>query len=86
MLFSIFGWIIFGLIVGAIARFIYPGGQDLGILRTSLLGIAGSFVGGFLGWLLLGGTVVQASGWVGSIVGAILVLAIASRQQRVRSY
>ncbi len=75
MLIPIIGWIVFGLIVGAIARFIYPGRQDLGLVRTTLLGIAGSFVGGFLGWLLFGGSMIQSSGWIGSICGAALVLA-----------
>lgn len=85
MLIPIIGWMLFGLVVGAIARFIYPGRQDVGLLRTMLLGVAGSFVGGFLGYLLFGGSAFQASGWIGSILGSILVLAIASRQGRITS-
>ncbi|WP_145419691.1 GlsB/YeaQ/YmgE family stress response membrane protein [Planctomycetes bacterium K23_9] len=76
-------WILFGLVIGAIARYIYPGRQGLGILKTMLLGIAGSFVGGFLGWLIVGGSILQSSGWLGSILGAIIVLAFASRQSRI---
>lgn len=83
MLIPIFGWILFGLIVGAIARFVYPGRQDIGLLRTTLLGVVGSFVGGFVGWLIFGGSALQASGWIGSIVGSVLVLAIATRQGRI---
>lgn len=83
MLIPIFGWILFGLIVGAIARFVYPGRQDIGLLRTTLLGVVGSFVGGFVGWLIFGGSAIQASGWIGSIVGSVLVLAIATRQGRI---
>ncbi|EMB13778.1 MULTISPECIES: GlsB/YeaQ/YmgE family stress response membrane protein [Rhodopirellula] len=79
MLIPIIGWIIFGLIVGALARLIYPGRQNLGIVKTILLGVVGSFVGGFLAFLLFGGSAMQASGWIGSIIGAVAVLAIATR-------
>ncbi|PHQ32923.1 GlsB/YeaQ/YmgE family stress response membrane protein [Rhodopirellula bahusiensis] len=79
MLIPIIGWIVFGLIVGAIARLIYPGRQDLGLIKTTLLGVVGSFVGGFIAYLLFGGSAMQASGWIGSIVGAVAVLAIALR-------
>ena len=78
------------LIVGAIARFVFPGRQNMGLMKTTLLGIAGSFagsfaggfVGGFVGWLIFGGSAFQASGWIGSILGAVIVLAIAMRQSR----
>ena len=79
-MFSIFGWIIFGLIVGLIARGLVPGSQPMGCLRTIFLGIAGSFVGGAIGFLLLGGSVIQSSGWIGSIVGAIILLVIYVRR------
>ncbi|QDV64067.1 GlsB/YeaQ/YmgE family stress response membrane protein [Crateriforma conspicua] len=79
MLVPILGWILFGLIIGAIARLVVPGRQDIGMLRTMLLGIVGSFVGGFGGWLLFGGSPLQASGWIGSILGAVVVLLIAIR-------
>lgn len=83
MLTHIIGWIVFGLIVGAIARLVYPGRQDLGLLKTTLLGVAGSFVGGFLAFLIFGGTAVQSVGWLGSILGAIIVLAIAVRRGHI---
>lgn len=86
MLIPIIGWIIFGLIVGAIARFVYPGRQGLGLFQTTLLGVIGSFVGGFLAWLIIGGSAVQASGWIGSILGSVIVLAIATRQGRISSH
>ncbi len=76
-------WILFGLIVGAIARLLYPGSQDLGLLKTMLLGIAGSFVGGLIGWMVSGGSIVQASGWIGSIFGSVIVLAIAAHRKNV---
>ena len=72
----ILGWIVFGLIVGAIARLLMPGRQPLGIIVTILLGIAGSFVGGWIGTLLHGGSLSTAepSGWIGAILGAFLIL------------
>ncbi len=70
--------IIVGLIVGLIARLLVPGRDDIGLLGTVLLGIVGSFVGGFLQQLIefhhLEVTHFQASGFIGSIIGAIVVL------------
>lgn len=77
---SILGWILFGFIIGLIARGLVPGTQPMGCLRTIFLGIAGSFVGGAIGFLLRGGSVIQSSGWIGSIVGAIILLAIFIRR------
>lgn len=76
-MFAIIGWLIFGLIIGAIARLLVPGRQSLGLLGTMLVGVAGSFIGGFLSFLIFGGQLVQATGWIGSIIGAaILVVAV----------
>lgn len=72
---SILGWILFGLVVGAIAKLLMPGNDPGGWIVTILLGIAGSFVGGFLGQMLFG-TGSQAAGWIGSILGAMLLLLI----------
>lgn len=72
---QILGWIIFGLIVGALAKLLMPGRDPGGWIVTILLGIAGSFVGGFLGQALLGqGN--QTAGWIGSVIGAMLLLFI----------
>ena len=72
--------IIVGLIAGFIARAVVPGRQSMGIGATILLGIIGSFVGGFLGFLLFhadpNGGFLQPSGIIGSIIGAIIVLLI----------
>ena len=80
MLWTILGLIIIGLIAGLIARAVIPGKQSLGILMTIVLGIVGSFVGGFLGFLIFGndpnGGFLQPSGIIGSIIGAIIVLAL----------
>ncbi|HUP60571.1 MAG TPA: GlsB/YeaQ/YmgE family stress response membrane protein [Thermoanaerobaculia bacterium] len=72
---NIIGWILFGLVVGAIAKFLMPGRDPGGWIVTILLGIAGSFVGGFLATTLLGGQDATA-GWIGSIIGAIVLLFI----------
>ena len=52
---NIIGWILFGLVVGAIAKFLMPGRDPGGWIVTILLGIAGSYFGGLIGWLLIGG-------------------------------
>ena len=54
---GIISWIIFGLIVGALAKFIMPGKDPGGIIVTSLIGIAGAFIGGFISSFLGFGTV-----------------------------
>jgi len=75
-MFGVIGWIIFGLIVGAIAKLLMPGRDPGGWIVTILLGIAGALLGGWLG---------RAAGWYGpndgagflmSLVGAIILLAI----------
>jgi uncharacterized membrane protein YeaQ/YmgE (transglycosylase-associated protein family) len=80
MLWTILGLLVIGLIAGFIARAVIPGKQSMGILLTIVLGIVGSFVGGFLGYLIFGsdpnGGFFQASGIIGSILGAIIVLGI----------
>jgi uncharacterized membrane protein YeaQ/YmgE (transglycosylase-associated protein family) len=74
----IIGWIVFGLVVGVIARFLIPGEQPMGIILTILLGVAGSFLGGAIANLVQGGSLTdpRASGWIGSILGAIALLLI----------
>jgi uncharacterized membrane protein YeaQ/YmgE (transglycosylase-associated protein family) len=71
---SIIGWIIFGAIVGVLARFIMPGRDPMGWVMTILLGIAGSVVGGLLLGLIIGGRTTDPAGWIGSILGAVLLL------------
>ena len=65
--------IIFGLIVGAIAKLVMPGKDPGGIIITILLGIAGSLLGTFVGRMLWGGEGYTA-GWIMSILGAIILL------------
>ncbi len=83
MLIPIIGWMISGLIIGLIARALVPGRQAIGLLRTMLLGIVGSFIGGFAGFLIMGGEPLQASGWIGSIIGAVVLLVLFSRGDRL---
>ncbi len=80
----IFSWLVFGFIVGLIARAVFPGAQGMGLLATACLGIVGSFVGGLLGNLLYGGGVfaAQPSGFIGSLVGALVVLGLLSMAGR----
>jgi uncharacterized membrane protein YeaQ/YmgE (transglycosylase-associated protein family) len=70
--------IVSGFVVGLIARFIMPGHQHIGFIRTTLLGIAGSFVGGFLSALVWGGNwrSPSASGFIGSVIGAVVLLVL----------
>jgi uncharacterized membrane protein YeaQ/YmgE (transglycosylase-associated protein family) len=77
MIVTSLGWIVFGLIAGFIARALVPGKDDIGLLRTIVLGIAGSVVGGVLFGLLTGGLRgFQAAGFIGSVIGAVIVLVI----------
>jgi len=72
--------IVIGLIAGALARLVVPGKQSMSIGMTILLGVIGSFVGGFLGYLIFGKDAgdgfLQPAGIIGSIIGAIIVLII----------
>ena len=73
---GILTWIIFGLIAGAIAKFIMPGNQGMGWLMTIILGIVGAFVGGWIGSMLGWGTVDEfdSKSMFLAVVGALLVL------------
>lgn len=72
---SILGWIIFGAIVGVIAKFLMPGDDPGGFIVTILLGIVGALIGGFIGRALgMYGPEQQAGGFIMSVLGAILVL------------
>lgn len=83
MLGLIISLIVVGLIAGALARLIVPGRQSISILMTIVLGIVGSFVGGFLGFLIFQHDPMdgffQPAGIIGSIIGAIIMLLIYTR-------
>jgi uncharacterized membrane protein YeaQ/YmgE (transglycosylase-associated protein family) len=77
MITSIIGWILFGLIAGAVARLLHPGNDAMGWGATIVLGIAGSLIGGGIAYLLrLGVQPYEPAGWLLSIIGAILLLAM----------
>jgi uncharacterized membrane protein YeaQ/YmgE (transglycosylase-associated protein family) len=73
-MFGVLGWIIFGLIVGAIAKLVMPGRDPGGIIITMALGIAGALVGGFLGRALGWYGPNDGAGFLMSLLGAILLL------------
>jgi uncharacterized membrane protein YeaQ/YmgE (transglycosylase-associated protein family) len=81
---NIFGWIIVGLLAGALAGFFVPGRERYGCLGTMLIGIAGGFLGGFLWVNVLNQD--EASGWLGALVlatlGAVIVLLILRAMRR----
>lgn len=85
---GICSWIVFGFVVGLIARFIMPGQQSMGLIRTTLLGVGGSFVGGVLAALTWGGNWRKPTpaGFIGAILGAVVLLmiseAMSSRRRR----
>lgn len=75
-MFGILGWIVFGLIVGIIAKLLHPGRDPGGFIVTALIGIAGSLLGGFIGRALGLYGPGQGAGLIMSIVGAILLLVV----------
>jgi len=86
MITSVIGWIIFGLIAGAVARLLHPGTDAMGWMGTMLLGIVGSLVGGSIAWALhLGVDPYQPAGWILSILGAIILLALGAFGTRPRT-
>ena len=73
---GVIGWIVFGLIVGAIAKLVMPGRDPGGIIVTMVLGIAGALLGGWIGQALGWYGPNQGAGYLMSIVGAIILLAL----------
>ena len=76
---------IVGFVVGLIARAVLPGTQSLGVILTAVLGIAGSFAAGFAGQALGLYQAGEGAGFIGSIVGALVLLFIWSRLQGSRN-
>ncbi|MGV3519543.1 GlsB/YeaQ/YmgE family stress response membrane protein [Luteitalea sp.] len=73
---GILGWIVFGLVIGALAKLLMPGKDPGGIIVTMLLGIVGSVLGGFIGQTLGLYGPGDAAGFVMSLLGAVLLLVI----------
>ena len=80
MLWFILVLLVVGFIAGALARLIVPGPDPIGLFGTWLLGVLGSFAGGFIGWLLFRKDAddgpLQVSGFIGSVIGAVILLLI----------
>jgi uncharacterized membrane protein YeaQ/YmgE (transglycosylase-associated protein family) len=76
---GIIAWIVFGFVIGLIARAVVPGKQGMGFVMTTLLGVAGSIIGGLVVSTLAGAraTAFQPAGFIGSLIGAVLLLVIA---------
>ncbi len=69
--------LILGAVAGFVARFLVPGRDPMGFVATVVLGIVGSFVGGFLASLIFDGDLkLRTSSWIGSIVGAVIALLV----------
>ncbi len=81
--------LIIGAIAGYVARLLVPGSDPMGVVRTIVLGIVGSFIGGFLGYVLfdkdIGEGGLQVSGVLGSIIGAVIALLIYNATARPRT-
>lgn len=76
-MFTVIGWIFFGLFVGLIARLLYPGRQPMGFIATMALGIVGSLVGGAISYSFgydPQDGLFQGAGWIMSIIGAMIVV------------
>ena len=73
-MFGLIGWIVFGLVVGAIAKLLMPGRDPGGFIITILIGIAGAVVGGFVGRVLGLYREGEPAGFFMAVVGSILLL------------
>ena len=82
---SIIGTILVGFIVGLIARALKPGNDSMGIILTTLLGIAGAFVARFLGQAMGLYTANEPAGWIASVIGAVILLFVVAMLRGRRS-
>ena len=73
---GIISWILFGLVIGVIAKLLMPGRDPGGFIITILLGIAGALIGGFIGRAMGFYEANEGAGWLMSILGAIVLLAL----------
>ena len=79
---GIIGTILIGLIVGFVARLLHPGKDGLGIIMTSLLGIAGSLVATYGGQALGIYHATEGAGFLGAVVGAVVILFVVTRLKK----
>ena len=81
-MFHLIWMFIVGIVVGAIARWIMPGAEHMGLLMTGVVGIVGSFIGGFIARLFsrpADGAIVHPAGIVLSVIGALILLYVMQR-------
>src|SRR5882724_3764334 len=72
-MFFILSWLLYGLVVGSLARLLHPGEDPVGFLPTIGIGIAGSFIGGFINWIIgAGGSPFSASGIIMGTLGGVV--------------
>jgi uncharacterized membrane protein YeaQ/YmgE (transglycosylase-associated protein family) len=76
---TILGWILFGLIVGLVAKLVMPGHDPGGVIMTTALGIVGAMLGGFLGRLLGFYQAGEGAGYIMATLGAVLILFVYRR-------
>ena len=81
---GILSWVLFGLVVGIIAKLLMPGRDPGGFIITILLGIAGALLGGFIGRAMGFYGANESAGWLISILGAILLLVLYRMMSRRR--
>lgn len=81
---NLLGWAVFGLIVGLLARLLVPGRQAMGLFATMALGVIGSLIGGSISFLIRGFPTndFEPSGYIMSIIGAIILIVVVQRMQR----
>ena len=75
-MFGILGWIVFGLVVGALAKLVMPGRDPGGVIVTILLGIVGAVLGGWMGRTMGMYGPNEPAGFVMALIGAVVVLAV----------
>ena len=81
-MFHLLWMFIVGIVVGAIARWIMPGAESMGLIMTGIVGIAGSFIGGFIARLFskpADGAIVHPAGLVLSVIGALILLFVVKK-------
>jgi uncharacterized membrane protein YeaQ/YmgE (transglycosylase-associated protein family) len=81
-MFHLLWMFIVGIVVGAVARFLMPGAEHMSLLMTGIVGIAGSFIGGFIARLFskpADGAIVHPAGIIMSVVGALILLYVLQR-------
>jgi uncharacterized membrane protein YeaQ/YmgE (transglycosylase-associated protein family) len=77
---SLLVFLVFGFVVGLLARALLPGRQSMGMIMTAVLGMVGSFLGGLIGNMITGDPIgeIHPAGLLGSVLGAIVVLGVTS--------